>query len=269
MSLPENALFDKVASVNIRGKLFQYPPFSIEFTQMLKIDKMTTNKIRLYNPAPDTIKLAVSKKKGKTRLYPQIIVDAGYINDYGTAIRGEILDYSVGSKGQDTILEMSVSDITSKWANALINESWKNTKISTIISEMLATVGLVGEVTLGKDKRKRSFTATTFRESIKKLAKASQSKLYFKNGVFKIEPDTPDKNRTVLFISPQTGLLSDIKKTAAGFKIKTLFFHSLQMGDIIQIKDKNTPTSTVRIVKGKKVFSTFKKSFCEFEVTET
>lgn len=268
MSLPDKALFYKKASVNIAGTVFTYPPFSIEFSQSLKIGKITTTKVKLYNPAPATIKLAESTKSGKTRLYSNIIVDAGYIKDFGTAVLGEIMDYSVIKKGQDIVLEMSVSDKTSKWANAQIGQVWKNTRASTIIFEMMSTVGITSEINLGEDKNYSKFAATKFREALKKIVKDTESQFYFKNGILKIEPKVAAQDRTVLFISPETGLLGKIEKIAKGFKFQTLFFYKIQIGDIIKIQDKNTPSSIVKIIEGKKNFATFRKSTCIFKAVE-
>jgi len=268
MSLPDKALFYKKASVNIAGTVFTYPPFSIEFSQTLKIGKISTAKVKLYNPAPATIKLAESTKSGKTRLYSDIIVDAGYIEDSGTAVLGEIMDYSVLRKGQDIILEMSVSDKTSKWANAQIGEMWRNTRASTIIFEMMSRVGITSEIQLGEDKNYSKFVATKFREALKKIVKDTDSQFYFKNGILKIEPKTTAQDRTVLFISPETGLLGKIEKNTKGFQFKTLFFYKIQIGDIIKIQDKNVPSALVKIIEGKKNFATYRNSYCAFKAVE-
>lgn len=268
MSLPDKALFYKKASVNIAGTVFTYPPFSIEFSQTLKVGKITTSKVKLYNPSPATIKLAESTKQGKTRIYSDITVDAGYIKDFGTAVLGEIMDYSVIKKGPDIVLEMSISDKTSKWANAQIGQTWKNTRASTIIFDMMDAVGITSEVNLGEDKNYTKFTAKTFSVALKNIIKDTNSQFNFKNGVLKIEPRTAVKDRTVLFISPESGLLGKIEKITKGFKFKTLFFYKLQIGDIIKIKDKNTPSAIVKIIEGKKNFATFRETSCTFKAVE-
>lgn len=268
MSFPDKALFYKKASVNIAGTVFTYPPFSIEFSQTLKVGKIATSKVKLYNPSPATIKLAESTKQGKTRLYSDITVEAGYIKDYGTAVLGEIMDYSVQKKGADTVLEMSVSDKTSKWANAQIGKTWRNTMASTIIFEMLEEVGITSEINLGEDKTYPEFTATKFRVALKNIVKDTASQFNFKNGVLKIEPEAAVKDRTVLFVSPESGLLGKIEKNAKGFKFRTLFFYKLQIGDIIKIKDKNTPSAIVKIIEGKKNFATFRETSCTFKAVE-
>ena len=268
MSLPDNSLFYKKASVNIGGTVFTYPPFSIELSQTIKIGAITTSKLKLYNPSPSTVKLAESTKKGKTMVYPEITVEAGYIKDYGTAILGEIVDYNVTKKGTDTVLEMSISDKTSKWANAQIGKSWRNTRASVILQDILGSVGITGEMSLGDDKVYSRFSAMSFRETLKNIAKDTDSQFYFKNGVLKIEPKEPASDRNVLYISPETGLLGKVEKNSKGFRFQTLFFYKIQAGDILKIKDKNMESSLVKVYEGKKNFATFRKSTCTFQAVE-
>jgi len=268
MSLPNNALYERFAQINVGGRLFESPPFSLEFTQTLKIGRLTQTKAKLYNPAPDTIKLAEPKKIGRRRQFTEVIIDAGYIDDWGTAALGLIHDYKVVKRGPDTILEMSIGDATNKWNNNLINKTWKNTYANIIVNEMLSSAGIVGEVQLGESKLYRTFTARLFRTAIQKIVKDTDSQWYFKNGIFKIEPKDAPRERQVLFISPDSGLLDKIEKNKKGFKFKTLFFYKLNAGDILQIEDKNTPVSTVKIYKGKKVFSSFGRAHCIFEARE-
>lgn len=268
MSFPNNALFNRYAQINIGGRLFTSPPFSIEFDQTLKIGRLTQTKAKLYNPAPATIKTAEPKKIGKTTVFTEVIIDAGYEDDFGTAVLGLIHDYKVIQKGPDKILEMTIGDATNKWINNLVAKSWEKSLASVILLEILQTAGITSTVLLGEDKFYRTFSARTMKGAIQKIAKDTGSQFYFKNGIFKIEPQTPPKTRQVLFITPDSGLVNSIQKTKNGFKFKTLFFYKLLMGDIVQIEDKNTPSSVVRLIKGKKKFSSFGKGGCEFEAIQ-
>lgn len=268
MSLPDNPLWSRYGQINIGGRFFTSPPFSMEFDQTLKIGRLTQTKARFYNPSPDTIKAAEPKKFGRVTTFTEVIIDAGYESDFGTAVLGLIHDYKVMKKGPDTILEMTIGDATNKWINTLVSKSWKLTFASIILTEVLATVGIVSTIILGQDKLYRTFSARTLKGAINKITKDTNSQYYFKNGIFRVEPKTPPKTAQVLYISPSTGLLDTIEKTKRGFKFKTLFFYKLQMGDIVQITDKNTPPSNVRLTQGKKKFSSFGKAFCTFEAIQ-
>jgi hypothetical protein len=268
MSLPDNALFNRYAELNIGGRLFSSPPFSIEFDQTLKIGRLTQTKAKLYNPAPDTIERVEPRIEGRTKTFTEVIIDAGYDSDFGTAVLGLIHDYKVIKKSPDIILEMTIGDATEKWINNLVSKSWKKTFASIILNEIINDAGITTDISLGTDKQYRTFSARTLKGAIQKISKDTDSEYYFKNGILKIEPKQPLRTRQVLFISPTSGLLDKIEKTKKGFKFKTLFFYKLQMGDIVQIEDKNTPKSTVRLVTGKKKFSSFGKAECEFEAKE-
>lgn len=265
MSLPSRALFDRFCQINIGGRLFSGPPFSIEFDQTLKTGVLTATKARLYNPSIDTIKAAEPSGTGKVKTFTEVSINAGYVNDSGTAVLGQINDFKVLKRSSDVILEMTISDITQKWANSQVSKTWRKTTASTILSDIIAEAGIVTEISLGEDKTYRTFAARSLKGAIKKITADTESTFYFKNGILKIEPLSATKDREVLFISPTSGLLDKIEKTKDGFKFKTLFFYKLQMGDVIKIEDKNTPATTVKLFRGKKKFSTFKKSECVFE----
>ena len=268
MSLPDNALFSRYAQINIGGHLFTSPPFSLEFGQDFKTGRLTQTKARLYNPSPDTIRTAEPKRVGSVRILTDVIIDAGYESDWGTAVMGKIHDYKVIKKSPDIILEMTIGDATSEWTNALITKTWRQTYALQILTEILADISIISTISLGVNKYYRTFTATTFRGAVQKIAIDTDSEYYFRNGVFNIQPKSPPRTQTVLFLSPESGLLNKIEKITRGFKFNTLYFYKLMPGDIVQIQDKNTPVSTVRIVKGTKQFSSFGKSECEFEATE-
>jgi hypothetical protein len=240
----------------------------MEFEQTLKIGRLTQTKARLYNPNPQTIRTAEPLKIGRRKIFTEVIIDAGYIDDFGTAVLGLIHDFKVTTKKADIILEMTIGDATNKWINSLVNKSWKNSFANVILNEILLDVGIIGDVQLGNPKFYRTFTARTFKGAINKISNDTDSQFYFKNGILKIEPKTAIRTRQVLFLDPTSGLLNKIEKTKNGFRFKTLFFYKINAGDIVQIEDKNTPISTVKIFKGKKKFSSFGKSECLFEARE-
>jgi len=268
MSLPDKPLFYKVAEVKIADRKFIYPPFSIEFSQTLQTGKISTSNVKLYNPAPETIKLAEGIPTGTTKIYPNVTVSAGYETDYGITVYGEIIDYKVVKENQDTILEMNISDITSTWANFNILESWTNSSTTKILSEMLDLADIKYEISLGEDKIYSKCTAKNFRRAVKNILKDTKSQFCFKNGVMIIEPKTPILKQESAFISPETGLLGKIEKNSKGYLFKTLFLYKIQIGDIVKIEDKNIPSSRVKIIEVKRNFSTFGDSGCVFKAVE-
>jgi len=262
-----NALFNAVADLNINGREFSGPPFSIEFEQTLENNKPASAIVRLYNPALDTIKAAEATKQGRSFVYPVMTIDAGYEENRGTCIVGEITDYKVKLSGADKILEMKVADKTTKWSNAIINKTWSNTTASTILRSMLSEVGInAGTIELGNDFIYKRLTVSYLKQGIKKVIRDTDSIYFFNNGVFTVEPSTPGQKKAVL-LTYKTGLIEKPEKIQKGLKFKTLFMCQLVTGSVVHIQTEGID-KTFKIRKGKKKFSTFGNNECEFEGVE-
>jgi hypothetical protein len=259
-----NSLYNRVCSVVVGSKKFTAPPFAIEFEQSFALGALSTGVVRLFNPAPDTIKIAEGIPIGNTKRFPQVIVDAGYEDFHGTTMVGEIYDFTVKQQGTERILEMKISDQTFKWSTALINKTFAKQRASSIIQIMLASVGINGAVELANDKFYESFTAIYFSQAIQQIVRDCGSIYYFRDGVFYISPSTPTTELATL-LSAQTGLLGKPEKTQNGLKVRTLFLYNIGNGSWVQIKSADV-NQTGKILNGKKKFSTFGESVCEFEV---
>jgi len=264
MSLPNKALFNRYCELNIAGTLFTYPPFSIEFEQNFTMNQASTTMVKLYNPNSSTIKKAEGKKEGDTQRYPVIEIIAGYVNDYGLVCKGEINNYKVYRKGVDTILELSVGDMTGDIANGIIGKTYNNMNMANIAKDLIKMVGKTAEVNVPGAVNVKSFTADTFDHSIKNLAVEMGAQYFIKNDVVHVE--LPEQRKPqVAFISPTSGLLGGIEKDSKGYKFRTLFLYKVQIGDVVQIKDNAFDATYVQIVEGKKSFSSFGNSECEFK----
>jgi hypothetical protein len=264
MPLPEKALFKKICNLNIAGKLFTYPPFSIEFEQTFSADKPSVTKAKLYNPNRDTIKAAEGKIRGQTKEYPSIQIEAGFEDDYGTVCVGEVNDYKIITQGVDIILELTVGDMTGAWSNMMIGESYKNMGGDAIAKDIMKKSGINANVVMGEIKKFRTFSASSFKDALQKLTKETKSTFYIKNGTLFIEPKNPTGKKSVAYISPTSGLKGGIEKDAKGYKFKTLFMYKIGMSDVVQIEDKFYSKTNVRVIEGKKVFSTFGNAECEY-----
>lgn len=266
MSLPDKAIWDRYATLNIEGRFFAAPPFSIEFEQTLEIGKPTQTKAKFYNPAPGTIKKVEPKITGKIKTYTEAIIEAGYSGNYGTAVIGQIHDYEVEQDGCDVILNMTIGDITEEFNNRLICKPWKNVKASTILKDIMSShTTIKSKINLGTDINYRTFVTRNFKEALKKITADTKSQFYFSNGILIIEPKTAVNKKEVMYISPESGLIGRIAKNKDGYKFKTLFFYQIQLGDIVMIKDSKTEKTAVKIAKGKKSFSSFGDADCEWE----
>ena len=260
------SLFDRVCTVTVGAKQFASPPFAIEFEQSFSLGALSSGVVRLFNPAPDTIKIAEGVPFGNTKKFPSVTVDAGYSNFHGTTMVGDVFDFSVKQQGPDRVLEMKISDQTYKWSTALINQTFAKQRASTIIQILLAKVGITGAVTLAKEKFYESFTAVFFAQAIQQIVRDCGSIYYFRDGTFYIAPSTPN-TETATLLTASTGLLGKPEKTQRGLKVRTLFLYNIGNGSWVQIKSADV-NETGKVINGKKRFSSFGESVCEFEVVK-
>lgn len=259
------ALYNRVATVNIGGREFSYPPFSIEFVQEFKFKNPQSTTLKLYNPAPDTIGVFEAKKKGQGKVYPNVTVSAGYKEDSGTVVLGEAFAYTVVQEGLDRILEVKISDKATKWSTAILNKSYKNVSAEFIVRDICKTLSITpGEINLGIGKFYEAIVFGRFKDSIQKLTRETNSEFFFKNGLLTIVPSNP-KVKTIVSLDSGSGLLERPQKTSDGYKIKTLFLYNLNLSDVVQINSKEVNVRA-SITKVNRTFSTFGDAYCEFEV---
>jgi len=260
-----NELYDRVCSVIIGGKEFNSPPFSIEFTQTAKIGTLMACSLKLYNPNNDTIKMFEAKKVGQAKIYPKILIDAGYKEKHGTCTIGEVSDFKVSYGPPDRILEAKIGDISSKWINGIINQTYNNMTADLILRSVLGSVGVgFNNIELGEKKTYKTLTIRKFSDGIRQICKDTKSEFTFKNGLIRITPITPRLKKATL-ISPRTGLIGRPEKIATGYKIKTLFLYDIEIGDYIVLQSEDI-NSNFKVTQYSKKFSSFGAAGCEFEV---
>lgn len=258
-------LFNRICDLTLASKKFSYPPFSIEFEQTFSAGSISATIAKLYNPNSDTIKMAEPKKSGKTFTFPTCIINAGYKEDSGTCVYGEVIAFTVSKSGTERILELKISDASQKYACSQIMKTFENMKASQILSKILTDVGIdYKSQELGSDITYPKITLTTLKSALDRISRDTQSDYFFKNGVFEIKPKTYNKKKEVYLLSPQTGLIGSVEKNKTGIKFKTLFLYKIQPLEIVKIETRDY-NGYFKITKGKKVFSTFSEGVSEFE----
>jgi hypothetical protein len=258
-------LFDRICTVTIDEKAFKSPPFSIEFTQTAKIGTLMSNVLKLYNPSNDTIKLFESKKIGGKTIYPKILIEAGYKELNGTCTIGEVTDFKVSFGPPDRIIEAKIGDISGKWINGYVNQTYNNMSAKFVLTAMFASVGvLASSIELGQSKSYPSITIRKFSDAVRQICRDTKSEFTFKNGLIRISPITPRLKKAKL-LSPTTGLIGKPEKIPSGYKIKTLFIYDIEVGDYVMVESQDLKNS-FKITSYKKTFSSFGNAECEFEV---
>lgn len=180
--------YNRVVKLNIEGKLFEYnltddKRFMIEFNIDFDIAKLSNSStIKIYNINDETIELVRPKANGKQKEFKLFTLEAGYKDNFGIVLAGEIYDSKVTKNGVDKILELKCGGNISKFGNLPINKTYNNKNTSYIVKDILQTSGFEsGGVIPESEILYTSITIKDLREGLKRLAKDSVSELYISN----------------------------------------------------------------------------------------
>ncbi len=234
---------------------------TLEFENSFSLYAPSQTKAKIINPAPDTI-TACEKKKSN---YPAITITAGYTEKSGTCVVGEIIKFT-HTPGVDSTLDIEIGDRTSLWSYARINKSWSNSvSARDVASVILSDVGVVAsdmifEVEKIYDKG-ISFSGTTLRSAMLRIAKDTKSTFSFKNGQASFLSSSGGVI-TALVLNYTSGLV-EAAKSEKGWKVKTLFLHEIQAGSIV-VLEKGKEQIKLKVLSGKHQFSPT-SAYTEFE----
>ena len=204
--------FNRVAALNIDGKIFRYDlandeRFQIEFNTEFDIAKLSNSAtIKIYNVNDETIELARPKVNGKTKEFKLVTLEAGYKNNFGIVLAGEIYDSKVTKNGIDRILELKAGGNLSKFGNFPINKTYNNKNTSYIVKDILQMSGFnSGGIIPQTEINYTSIVIKDLREGLKRLAKDSESELYISNNAIYFKK--PDASNEVVQLGFTSGLL--------------------------------------------------------------
>jgi hypothetical protein len=252
--------YNRVVKLNIEGKLFEYnltddKRFMIEFNIDFDIAKLSNSStIKIYNINDETIELVRPKANGKQKEFKLFTLEAGYKDNFGIVLAGEIYDSKVTKNGVDKILELKCGGNISKFGNLPINKTYNNKNTSYIVKDILQTSGFEsGGVIPESEILYTSITIKDLREGLKRLAKDSVSELYISNN--QIFFKKPDATNEVIKLGFTSGLLQEPEKTDAGYNIKSLFNYRITQGNRILVSAKKD--YTLKVVRGKHSFSPY------------
>jgi len=186
-----------------------------------------------------------------------IILNAGYGQDFGGILIGKVADFSFSKFGIDTILKMMVAPGIDVWNTTTLSRAYKtNIKASAILKDVINSFGLeIAELRLQNDiiYTRGKVVSGMVKNIISNIAKETNSKLYIKNNVIFIRPQKKGtttgfllSGKTGLLGSPETTLIDDEK----GYKVKMLLNHKINVDSLIQIQS-SLVSGTFRVIKGK------------------
>jgi hypothetical protein len=263
--------FNRVAALNIDGKIFRYDlandeRFQIEFNTEFDIAKLSNSAtIKIYNVNDETIELARPKVNGKIKEFKLVTLEAGYKNNFGIVLAGEIYDSKVTKNGIDRILELKAGGNLSKFGNFPINKTYNNKNTSYIVKDILQMSGFnSGGIIPQTEINYTSIVIKDLREGLKRLAKDSESELYISNNAIYFKK--PDASNEVVNLNFTSGLLQEPEKTDLGYNVKCLFNYRILQGNKIIVKANKD--YTLKVTRGKHNFNVSGQSITEFEGVE-
>lgn len=263
--------FNRVAALNIDGKIFRYDltlgeRFQIEFNTEFDIAKLSNSAtIKIYNVSDETIELARPKNNGKQKEFKLVTLEAGYKDNYGIVLAGEIYDSKVTKNGVDKILELKCGGNLSKFGNFPINKTYNNKNTSYVVKDILKMAGFdSGGIIPETEILYTSIVIKDLREGLKRLAKDSSSELYISNNAIYFKK--PEASNEVVQLDFTSGLLQEPEKTDLGYNVKSLFNYRILQGNKVIVKANKD--YTLKVNRGKHNFSVSGQSITEFEGTE-
>lgn len=263
--------YNRIASLNIEGKIFKYDlstddRFQIEFSIDFDIAKVSNSAtIKIYNINDATIESVRPKINGKQKELKLVTLEAGYKDNHGIVLAGEIYDSKVEKNGVDKILELKCGGNLSKFGNYPVNKTFNNKSTSYIVQQLLLAAGFSGgSVTPEKEINYPSIVINDLRSGLKRLAKDSESQLYISNNA--VYFTKASATNEVVLLDFTSGLLQEPEKTDLGYSVKSLFNYKILQGNKILVKANKD--YTLKVVRGKHDFNVSGQSITTFEGSE-
>lgn len=259
-------LFNKVCTLTIGDRQYTCPPFDVEFDQ--KIGGSPVTEVKLYNPNEDTI-TAVSKISS-SGIGPLTIINAGYKELRGDCANGYITSFNVKKEQIDKVLTFHIMDAANK-IEKIINKTYISQNAESVLKDLLSLAGVSYEkIQLGLNNvNYKTFTAKAFGDALKVILADTESKDYYNNGIMTIQPKSyTTKPNWGYVLSKTSGLINVPERSIvlgmSGIRFQTLFLYNLYQGSIFKMDSKNVQ-GTYQVIVGKKKFSSFQKTICDFE----
>ncbi|TGK21683.1 phage protein [Leptospira kmetyi] len=263
-------LFGRVAALEIlpktgSGKEFTYPPFDIEFET--EIGPMNLTTVTLYNVNQDTMNLIEGKSKGGGLQYPSAFLNAGYKDENGLVVSGEVIRPKMTQDGTNRILEFQISANAGAWSSFYIMKTYSKLPAMTVILDILDRGDLKpGRINIADNKIINFSANTSLGDCIRRFCSLTKTQYWFQDGLLHIDSLQPQKKPSAIFLDDSSGLIGTPEKEQTTWKIKSLFRHKFKKNVIVSVKGGGLDADC-RIVKGKHFFSTLKSEcYSELEV---
>lgn len=234
--------------VTTAGLRLTFPETEIRFRVTFdETDDPTFAIIELFNLRRET--------ENKIQVGEALILSAGYQQEIGTLIAGEITHVYTREDGVDRVCEVEVVDATHLFLSQTISRAYvENSRLSFIIRDILETTGLeIGQVSLPKTViyPQGRVVEGRVKEVLQQLIADGDAKMNIVNGSVFVVPK--NYGETVgAFLSADSGLIRSparIDSEDAEWEVECLLNYRIREGAYIQIESQ-TASGTYRVVSG-------------------
>lgn len=192
-----------------------------------------TLQLRLYNPAPKTIKKIIDEGA-------QIFLSAGYEGSFGSIFQGAIIQIRSGREnGTDTFLDISASDGDHEYNNSFVSATVAAG--STAIGR-LKTIATSGKLTLNQlpaDSGKKLPRGKVFfglaRDHLRPLCATIGADWSITNGVIDVIEQRAYRAGDIIKLTSETGMIGQPMQTLEGIAIKALLNPGIEQSVLVQI----------------------------------
>lgn len=243
--------FGRVIEVQIRSKVFQSPPLTIEIDVPFS-DSSDANvaNVQLMNLSQESI--AVCEQDSP------VAIRAGYRGDTGIIALGVIEEVVTQIEGANKVTTLTVGDGTDKWLSRRVNRSWSpGVKASQIVNDLVSLLGLdIGEIDLSTDvtyPSGRTFS-TAIKVALEELAVDTGAKLHIRNGAVFVTPQGRTQ-RELIVLSADTGLLDTPYRDSTrvdAYRVKMLLQHRITTDSLVEIQS-SAVSGRFRVAEGRHV----------------
>ena len=244
------------------GKREYKAPFVLKFNTEFSMKGRGNTRAYIYNPSEETIENVVPRQ-GENQT---IKIDAGYEEDHGICVIGEISSYKVTTSGLERVLELVVSDSATSLSTIKINQSWnKGVKASTVVKDIIARSGIgTGKIETETDKaypRGLSLN-TTLHNALNQMMRDTGSDYFLRNGKLYFQSKKDQGIKTGILLNSATGLIDRpeilaVKKDGKFVNqgsIKSLFNYRIGPSEHIRVESENF-TGNCKVIKGSHSFA--------------
>lgn len=242
-------LWMREAQILVAGMEIRHPPMTLEFN--IEFDdspEPNLSELTIYNLSDDTI---ARIKKGAN-----IILNAGYKDNVGTVLAGEVISAKTYWDGVGKITEIKAGDGVSAWLASSVSKTFKaGTKASQIIKDIVGGFGLeIGEIKLANNitYAEGKTCYGSLQQVLQQVVNDTGSKMHITNGVVMVR--APEAGTVTGFLlNSDTGLIGTpgvIEDGKADYQVECLLNHRITTDSLIQIQSK-TANGNFRVKKGK------------------